>query len=102
MRQQIRYARVADHYIIPGMSQMNVDVFVDPKDEDCTTQYLVLVESKPELAEEHSVVMGRTLLDMSSYATGKVLMMNPFDWNRTLWLVMWKRLRIHQPLWVPE
>ena len=79
MRQQIRHARVADHYIIPGMSQINVDVFVDPKEEDCSTQDLVLVEPKPEFAEEHSVVMGRTLLDMSPYATGKVLMMNPFD-----------------------
>ena len=84
MRQQIRHARLADHYIIPGMSQMNVDVFIDPKGEDCTTQDLVLVEPKPELAEEHSVVMGRTLLDMSSYATGKVLVMNPFDWPVSL------------------
>ena len=32
MRPQIRHVRVADHYIIPGMSQIDVDVFVDPKD----------------------------------------------------------------------
>ena len=83
-RPKIRHARVADHYIIPGMSQMNVDVFVDPEDENCAAQNLVLVEPKPELAEQYSVVVGRTLLDMSSHATGKVLIMNQFDWPVSL------------------
>ena len=56
--------------------------FIDSKvgsAEDVDEEDVVIVESKPHLMDQYAVIMGPTLLDMSSRTTGKVMIMNPFD-----------------------
>ena len=66
---KLRRARLADHTVIPGMNQVNADVLVDSSDSDgAGDSDVVMIESKPLLAKEHSVVLGPTLVDCVSKA----------------------------------
>ena len=73
-----RYARVADHYVIPGMSQMFVEVFLDPPAQQRESSHQVLLETKPSLIEDCSVLLAPTVLDTRDRGTGSIALMNPF------------------------
>ena len=72
------YARVADHYIIPGMSQMVIEVFVDWADRPQSSVDQVLVETKPSLIDRHSVLLAPTVLNVGDRVTGSIIVLNPF------------------------
>ena len=73
-----RYAWVADHYIIPGMSQMVIEVFVDRADRPQSSVDHVLVETKPSLIDRHSVLLAPTVLNVGDRVTGSIVVLNPF------------------------
>ena len=77
-------ARAADHFVVPGMSQATIDVFIDSTDTGDRVDGVVLVESKPGLQEEQTMLLGPTVLDMTNSATGQVLLMNPFPEPRSI------------------
>ena len=72
-----RYARIADHYVIPGMSQMFVEVFVDSPAQQDSSNHLVLLETNPSLIEDYSVLLAPTVIDTKDRATGSIIIMNP-------------------------
>ena len=75
--QRIRKAYAADHYIVPGMSEAIVDVFVD-KEENEQGDTTILIEGAPYFVEKHNLVVAPCLVDASGHATVKVRVMNPF------------------------
>lgn len=72
-----RRVRAADHIVIPGMSEMILDVYMDigPKEDEG----MVLIEGKASLACDHSLLMAPTLVDVASNNMAQVRVMNPFE-----------------------
>ena len=70
-----RKVRSADHYIIPGMSEMVIDAFVDPGGGGD----LVLIEPHPQLAERCSIVMAPSLVNVNRGPTAQMRIINPFE-----------------------
>lgn len=65
--------RSADHYIVPGMSEMIIEGFI----ENGGTGNLTLIESHPQLAEKCEVVVATGLVDQSKKPSVPLLVINP-------------------------
>ena len=74
---QVRKAYAADHYVIPGMSEAILDLFVD-KHGCVDGDNHILIEGAPQFVENHSVVVAPCLVDAANNATVKVRVLNPF------------------------
>ncbi len=68
----------ADHFIVPGMSEMVLDAYVKvPTSEALNTCSRLIVEASPSLTENHCLAVAPTLVDASTNCTVKVRVMNP-------------------------
>ena len=76
---RLRRVRVADHYIVPGMSEAIIEAFVDPASEDEVAVQPTLVEASSVMSERYGLLMAPSLVDLSSTTTAKVRVLNPFD-----------------------
>ena len=77
----IRRVTAADHYIIPGMSEVVIDVFVERshvKNHDESEDTHLLIEPTTEFTEKYSLAVAPTLVDATSSTTVKTRVMNPF------------------------
>ena len=74
-RAKVRKATVADHTIIPGMSEAVVDVFI----EGASTgpDFTWLIEPRPDLAAEYQLVLAPTLVETGQTCTVMARVMNP-------------------------
>lgn len=70
----VRTARAADHHIIPPMSEMLVDVYVDNQSES-DEDLCVLVESAPQV---NGFAVAASLANVRDNTTIKVRVMNPY------------------------
>ena len=68
----------ADNYVIPGMSETIIDVFVNGA-RDTFSAGDILVEASPTFAEDHALVLAPCLVDSANNATVKVRVLNPFN-----------------------
>ena len=75
---RVRRVRAADHYVIPGMSEMLVDVFVDPAHSKRDDDTFVLIEPTPNFSDTYSLVLASSLVDVENNTTVKARIMNPF------------------------
>jgi len=74
----IRKVHLADSYVLPAMSEIIADVFVE-RTEDDINQQAWIIEPNTSLAEKYSVAMAASLVDIRGDVTAKVRMMNPFN-----------------------
>jgi hypothetical protein len=74
--EMLRYAKAADHYIIPEMSERIIDVFVDPY--IAAESQTVLLESNPQFVEKNGIMVAPTLVSAGKSPTLKARVMNPF------------------------
>ena len=77
MPMRVRKAFLADDYVIPGMSEAILDVFVD-REECCDNGDTVIIEPLEQFNEKYSLVMASSLVDVANNTTVKVRVMNPF------------------------
>ena len=70
--------RTADCYIVPGMSEMLLDAYVDRPNPEVLKQCSPLVvEAAPGLIRRHTLAVAPTLVDAATQVTIKVRVMNP-------------------------
>jgi hypothetical protein len=58
------------------------DVFIDRRESDQNQQWII--EPTHQLAENHSIAMAATLVDISTDTSVKVRLMNPFKQDITI------------------
>ena len=71
----VRKVRLADQYVVPGMSEAVLDVFVDTNEECEDT--LLLIEPCENSNKEPNVVVGACLINTNSCCTAKIRVLNP-------------------------
>ena len=69
----------ADTYHIEGNTEQEIDVYIEscPREIDAPTE--LLIEPSHNFTERYSMMMARSIVDVSACVTGKVRIMNPFD-----------------------
>lgn len=75
----IKKVCVADHYIIPGMSEMIIDAYVQNLDDESSAQDLYLIEPVPLLAEIYGLVLAPSVVDLGNNTTARMRVLNPFS-----------------------
>ena len=71
--------RLVDDCEVPGMSELNVEVTIDP-DVDADKGDLLVVEAHPRLAQKHSVVLARAVIEVpEGHSVRVVRILNPFQ-----------------------
>ena len=76
---RVRKVRCADHHVVPPLSEMMVDVFVDRGVSDVSDE-LLFVEPDADIAMKYSVVVAPCIVDISRRCTVQVRVLNP-TWN---------------------
>ena len=79
----IRNVHLADNYVLPAMSEIIADVFVEGTENDVSQQAWI-IEPNTSLAEKYSVAMAASLGDIRGNVTAKIRMMNPFNTEMTV------------------
>ena len=74
---QARKAYAADHYVVPPMSEMVLDVYVDRNDTDDADE-AVRVEPAPQVFDVLRLVMANSLVNVADNTTVKVRVLNPY------------------------
>ena len=69
----------ADTYCIPGSSEAEIEVYVEDSTDLHVRESQLIIEPKQEFAERYSMVMARSIVDLSRNVTGRVRVINPFD-----------------------
>ena len=75
-----RRVTLADHYVIPPMTEAVVDVFIDRSeyDEDHHIRQMV-IEPISNFSKDYSLIMAPTLVDLADNVTVKARLLNPFS-----------------------
>ena len=73
-----RKAYAADHYVVPSMSEMVVDVYVD-RDKYEAADKIVLIEPAPQVTDSLRLVMAHCLVNVADNTTVKVRVLNPYS-----------------------
>lgn len=74
-----RRVRSADHYIVPGMSEMIIEAFIGTLHGSTEENSLVLIEPHPQLAERCSLVLASSVVSFNNGPTVKMRVLNPFE-----------------------
>ena len=76
-KESIRKTYPADHYVVPAMSEMVLDVFVD---RDCGEERneCVMIEPVPHAVDTLKLVTASCLVNVADNTTGKVRVMNTY------------------------
>ena len=78
-----RRVQLADNYVLPAMSEVIADVFVERKESD--VEYCSwIIEPCPMVAEKYSVAMASSLVNPNDKVTVQIRLMNPFLQTLTL------------------
>ena len=78
-----RHIYAVDHYVIPGMSEMVVDVYVDRGIDD-EGDNSVLIEPSSKVAESLRLAMPMCLVNVQNNTTVKVRLLNPFHESQSI------------------
>ena len=76
-RDEVRKVRAADHVLVPGMSEVIVDTFVDGGADGAEKQ-VTLIEGTLDVVNRYMVLVAPTVVNLNSNATAKVCLLNPF------------------------
>ena len=75
---KVRKVHAADNYVIPGMCEMVIDVFVDRYETDeQMDKNEVLIEPSETFKGDYPLIMAASLADLKSTVTQKVRIINP-------------------------
>ena len=78
MHKATRTVKVADHYTVPPLTEVILDVFVQP---ECIDHHMIrqemIVEPTDNFTEKYGLMMAPTIVDTKSNPTVKVRIMNP-------------------------
>ena len=77
-RGQTRRVVVADDVLLPGQSEVVVDVFVERFEEDDSFQRDLIIEPTENFRETYPLQMASTLVSSNESPTCKVRLLNPF------------------------
>lgn len=80
---KVRKAYAADHFVIPGMSEAVIDVYVD-RDSRESNDKNVVIEPIPQLAEKAQVTMAACLVNVADNATVQVRVLNPLKHDASI------------------
>ena len=78
-RQMVGKVSVADEYCIPGYAEKGIEVYISPASHEGRRNGEMILEPTENFAERYSLVMARSLVDLTNNVTGKVRIVNPFD-----------------------
>ena len=87
-RQMVGKVSVADEYCIPGYAEKEIDVYISPASHEGRRNGEMILEPTENFAERYSLVMARSLVDLTNNVTGKVRILNPFDREVVLRLLL--------------
>ena len=76
----VRRVALADDYILPGLSERIVDVFVEKMESDESSEKNeFLIEPSEKFLEKYPILLASCLVDTSEHVTVKVRLINPFS-----------------------
>jgi hypothetical protein len=82
---QARRVVVADHFIIPALSERIIDCFVEPNEQDdLKTDSCLLVENNKAFTERTGMLVAPCLVNAATNTTVRVRVLNPFKDDKSI------------------
>ena len=75
----------ADTYYIQGNTEQEIEVYIESCPCETGTPTEFLIEPSNNFTERYSMMMARSLVDVSTSVTGNMRLMNPFDQEAVIW-----------------
>lgn len=76
--EKIRKAYAADHYVIPPLTEMILDVYVDRSYHE-TSDKTLMIEPTSQVNETLRLIMANSLINLTDNTTVKIRVMNPYE-----------------------
>ncbi|KAH3893783.1 hypothetical protein DPMN_017934 [Dreissena polymorpha] len=81
MANDVRKETSADHFIIPALIEVVIDIFIEPKESGAECQKHCIVEPTHHFCETYPFKMASVFIDINTNPTSKIRLLNPFPYS---------------------